>query len=454
MGAVYFAGTIYWIPDVLVTFGGVSRVIAIPVAGLLIAYLALFPGLASWITGRALAWHGPMALWAAPFAWVAAEWLRGWLLTGFPWVLLGSSQAPWLPIAQTASLAGVWGLSALIVACNVALATLARNPRAAWPRAAFLAAMVIGLAAWGARRLASDPAPAGPTLRVAIVQGNVAQDQKWSPEFASDIFSRYLRLSRDAAARGATLIVWPESAVPFFFEQDPGGTTAIRALARETGAWFLFGSNHVEGDSPPRYYNAAFLVDPQGRTAGIYRKQHLVPFGEYVPLGRLLFFAAPLVEAVADFSAGTEAGPLLVDGHPVSTAICYEVVFGGLVRESVLGGSRLLTTLTNDAWYGRSSAPWQHFDQASMRAIELGRYLVRAANTGVSGVVDPHGRVRAELGLFETGILVDEVRLLDARTPYATIGDSFAWACAGLSLLALLARRRTGWPAPDRRSTG
>jgi apolipoprotein N-acyltransferase len=170
---------------------------------------------------------------------------------------------------------------------------------------------------------------------------------------------------------------------------------------------------------------------------------HLVPFGEYVPLRRALFFVAPLVEGVSDFSAGEDLTLLPVEGHPVSVAICYEVVFPHLVRDAVRRGSQLLVTLTNDAWYGTSSAPFQHFEQARLRAIEQGRYLVRAANTGISGVVDPYGRVVTRSALFEPRALVGQVRFLEGLTVYGTIGDSLAWACAAVSLWLLLSGRRS-----------
>jgi apolipoprotein N-acyltransferase len=447
LGAAYFATTLYWIPDVLVTYGGIARLLAIPVSALLVAYLALFPAAASWVVARSVGAHGARGLWIAPVAWVASEWLRGWLFTGFPWVLVGYSQASWLAIAQAASVAGVLGLSGLVLAVNVAVFVLLQRQRTGWRGAVAVLAGAAALAGWGAWRL-SRPLPPGEPLRVGVVQGNVPQDQKWSPEFAHAILSRYLRLSREAAAQGAELIVWPESATPFFYEEDPAGADAIRQLARETGAWLLFGSDQLERGPTPRYYNAAFAVSPDGRTTGVYRKQHLVPFGEYVPLKSFLFFVAPLVEAVSDFSPGTETVLLPVNGRPVTTAICYEVIFGDLMRDAVVSGSQLLTTITNDAWYGRSSAPWQHFEQASLRAIEQERYLVRAANTGISGVVDPRGRVIAQEGLFETGTLVADVRHLEGRTIYSRIGDSFAWACAVLTVLAIAtsSRRRGARP--------
>jgi apolipoprotein N-acyltransferase len=221
------------------------------------------------------------------------------------------------------------------------------------------------------------------------------------------------------------------------------GRSAVESAAQETGAYLLIGSDQVErGDARPKLYNAAFLVRPDGRTAGVYRKMHLVPFGEYVPFERLLFFAAPLVESVSAFSPGDEAAVLPIAGGLVSTAICYEVVYPALMREFVVNGSQLLTTITNDAWYGRSSAPQQHFVQAAMRAIEEGRYLARAANTGISGFVDPYGRVLQASELFEQTALVADVRLLPSRTPYSRFGDWFVHLCTAVTAAAALAARR------------
>ena len=188
------------------------------------------------------------------------------------------------------------------------------------------------------------------------------------------------------------------------------------------------------------------MLDPTGAVAAVYRKIQLVPFGEYVPLRALLFFVQPLVEAVSDFTPGERVTMLPVGEHMASTAICYEVVYPHLMRQAVLEGSELLTTITNDAWYGDSSAPYQHFELASMRAIEQGRYLARAANTGISGVIDPYGRAVAKTRVFEEDVVVAEVRFLQARTLYATIGDVVAQASVLGALLT------AGWLAAARRT--
>jgi apolipoprotein N-acyltransferase len=257
-------------------------------------------------------------------------------------------------------------------------------------------------------------------------------------------------MTRDAARQGAQLVIWPESATPFYFEEDPAAAERLRRVARETGIELLFGSDQMEHTSPPAYYNSAFLVRADGSTAAVYRKMHLVPFGEFVPLKNLLFFVGPLVEGAGDYSAGRAMVMLPTRAGPISTAICYEIVYPGLVRDAVRAGSQLLTTITNDAWYGYSSAPYQHFLQASMRSIEQGRYLARSANTGISGFVDPYGRVLQQSRIFERTVLTGEVRMLTAKTVYGTIGDLCAYLCAAVTAAALLAAARANGGIPWR----
>src|SRR5438093_5663204 len=229
-------------------------------------------------------------------------------------------------------------------------------------------------------------------------------------------------MTRQAIREGAQLVLWPESSTPFLFEENVSGAQKVRTLAQQAQVAVVFGSDQIERGRPDKFYNSAFLVRPDGTTGGVYRKMHLVPFGEYVPLQRLLFFAAPLTEQSGAFSPGLNPELLPVDGHRVSVAICYEVVYPELVRRFVTGGSELLTTITNDAWFGRTSAPIQHFQQASMRAIENGRYLVRSANTGISGIVDPYGRVLEQTSVFQPAVLVGGARFLQTATFYLRHG--------------------------------
>jgi apolipoprotein N-acyltransferase len=448
-GAVCFAGTLYWLVETMTTFGGLPVPVAIFAAALLVAYLSLFPAAFAVAIDRFhRAFGAAFAVVAAPAIWMTTELGRQYVWDGFPWALLGYSQIEVLPIAQIASVTGVYGLSGLLVLVSAALALVIvdRSGRR-WGVAAIAAALVAGCAWWGSARIASGSlTAAGDPMRVAVIQGNILQDDKWNPALRDIIIGRYVQMTRQAIEQGARFVVWPESSLPVYFDEDPIRSQVLRRLAREHGVTLLVGSDQVERTRPDapaddpanRFYNAAFLVRPDGTTGAVYRKMHLVPFGEYVPLQRILFFVGPIVDSVSNFTPGLDPVLLPLGDHKISTAICYEVIYGNLMRRFVTDGSELLTTITNDAWYGRSSAAYQHWDQAAMRSIENGRYLARAANTGVSGFVDPYGRALQKSSLFEQTVLVQEIRLLRERTIYSRIGDLVAWLALAFTAAALL----------------
>jgi apolipoprotein N-acyltransferase len=432
----------------MVVYGSLQGWVAVLVNAALIAYQSAYPAtfalLVRWIVAR----HGALATLAAPLAWVTMELGRTYLFSGFPWLLLGYSQATVLPIAQLASLFGVYGVSMLVALVGAALAYLVvERSQARWIPVAAAGVLVAAVAVWGGRRLAdSEWTRQGEPIRVGLVQGNVDQSVKWDASRAASILDDHLRLTRQAIGSGAELVVWPESSMPFMFDEDRGGDE-VRALARGSRVPMLVGSDQAEWRVEngrrvlDKLFNAAYLIGADGATAGVYRKIHLVPFGEYVPMKRALFFAAPLVEAVSDFSSGERIELLPVGAHRVSAAICYEIVYPNLARDAVLAGSDLLTTITNDAWFGATSAPYQHFVQASMRAIEEGRYLVRAANTGISGIVDPYGRVLEQTAIYRQTVVVGSVRFVRASTFYARHGDALAYAAAVVTLVLLVSSR-------------
>lgn len=436
-GFIHFAGTVYWTGATVQTFGGLPLPVAVFVTGLLVLYMATFVALASAASALVIRQFGLVGLALSPAAWVAAEYTRGFLFGGFPWIPLGNTMVTLLPIVQLASLVGVYGLSALVAAINVGFAATALGSgRTRVMALASTILLITAVSVWGGQRMAGNRLTQGEPVRVGLIQGNIAQVDKWNPARADMIVDRYLQLTRQAAANGADFLVWPESSTPFNFHED-AAAEQIRALVRELGRPLLLGSDEIERGTPTRYYNAAFMLDTAGSTAAVYRKMHLVPFGEYVPFQRLLFFVGPLVEAVSAFTPGDRVTMLPVREHMVSTAICYEVTYPSQAREAVRQGSELLTTITNDAWYANSSAAYQHFEMAAMRAVEQGRYLVRAANTGVSGIVDPYGRVLIRTNLFETVAVVGEARFVQERTLYARIGDLVALVATVLTVLAL-----------------
>lgn len=439
-GFVHFSLTVSWVVEVMSLHGGLATPVAWAVMLLLAAYLALYPALFAVLVARAIRRYGATGVWFAPLLWPATEWLRGWVGGGFPWALLGTSQAGVTPVIQLASVTGVFGVSALLALTATAAAALAVSRESRHRTAAVAAvAVVLVVAALGTWRVVGGTLTTqGPVLKVGMLQGNVAQDQKWDPALRDEITSRYLRLSEQVISVGARLVVWPEASTPFFFEAEPQKAVRVRALAQSARTPMIVGTDEFEQDrAGSRIYNSAMAVGEDGRTRGGYRKMQLVPFGEYVPLKSLLFFVGPLVEKVSDFAPGTEPVVLDTGVARAGVSICYEVVYPWISRAFAAGGADVLTTITNDAWFGTSSAPYQHFAQASVRAVEQGRYLVRAANTGISGVIDPYGRTVISTPLFEEAAVTGDVRLIERRTIYSYLGDLVAWL--GLVLAAWLA---------------
>lgn len=445
---------VWWVINTITHYGGISWAVAVPVLLLMTWAMGLFWGIFCWARGRILRrWPGIPDVLVAPVVWVALEYGRANLPDiDFPWALLGSSQYLNLHLLQSADLFGVWTLSFIIVAANSAVTGLlpveASKGRAAGFAARLLPAAAVALvilAAWGygANRLKKDP-EAG-EIRVAVIQGNVEQDVKWDPAFKRVTFDLYADLSREAAATAPDLIVWPETAAPFFFQAEPRFQREISGLARETGAALLFGSPGREGEGRTfSLKNRAYLVSSDGELQGWYDKVHLVPFGEYVPWKKALFFVDKLVEAVGEFSPGE--GPRLLEAgnRKFGTLICYEIIFPDLARRNVRQGADFLVNITNDAWFGRSAASRQHFSSLVLRAVENRRPVVRAANTGISGFVDSRGRILTASELFVRGHYAANVALSKERTLYSRAGDVLPALCAAVAAVLLLAgfRRR------------
>ncbi len=451
-GAVSSIGLLYWTALVVIQYGGLALPAGILVMVALCLAFSLFHALFGWAGARLASAFGPAGLLGAPVVWVGLEYARTHTFFSFPWVLLGYSQHALLPFAQVASITAVYGVSFLVCAASALLAYAAVEAGPSRRRVALAGIVVLVAAAWGWGRWEMErPVPQTGRVRVGLVQGGVRQEDKWVPEYASANVGRHLELTERAADAGARLVVWPESAVPFLFDEEPALASLLREQARRRGIYLFFGNDDREvlpGES--RIYVGAKLLDPSGELVARYHKIHLVPFGEYVPLQPLFTlggrFAAKLVQEVSDFSPGEEASTGVVDGHRIGGFICYEAIFPSLVRRFAAGGAELLVNVTNDAWYGTTSAPHQHLAMAAFRAIENRRYLVRAANTGITAVVDPRGRVIAPTRLFDTTVLVREVPFVAETTFYTRHGNLFAQACSALALALVAAtlRRRVG----------
>ncbi len=436
-GLVFWLVTVSWLAQTMVRYGGLpwslAYVLLFGLAGYLALYLAAFCTLLSWRPRRS----GVLYVLEAASLWVALEFLRAYLLSGFPWNLLAYSQHENFPLIQVAAVTGVYGVSFVVVAVNAALARAiqVRGPRIQAAAPLGTAALCWGLAVGAGWLQALTPNPKDP-IRVALVQGNIEQGVKWDPTWQQKTLDIYRHLTLEAARTRPGLIVWPETAVPFFLREDPR-RSEIEGLARKAGTYLLVGAPDRERRSPR---NAALLLGPDGQILGRYDKQHLVPFGEYVPLRRLLFFANVLAGGtIGAFTPGSEATVFSAPFGRFGVVICYEAIFPGEVRTFFLQGADFLVNITNDAWFGRSAAPAQHLAMAAFRAVENRAYLIRAANTGISAIVAPDGRIVQATGLFTPAVVAGGIARRTGSTPYTRYGDLFAWGTVLIALAAVLA---------------
>lgn len=455
----YFVTGIYWVANALLSvasaFGWLLPFAIVGAVGGLSALLAAFPALAVGLA-RILWPAGPARILVLAVCWTLFEWLRGWVLTGFPWNPLGSIWAFSDAMIQFAAVAGIWGLS-LITVMVAALPVLlvdwsghsdevARRRRPAafgW----IVAGLALLLAIWigGAIRLsgAEDSLVAG--IRLRLVQANVDPGEKGASDRGADVLRRHLSLTRETPGYDKiTDVIWSETAEPYPLERFPDVRMAVAAVAPENGL-LITGVLRTDAASGPvnEVWNSMAVVDRTGRMISTYDKFHLVPFGEYVPLHGVLPFISKFTPGIMDLSAGPGPRTLHLPGlPPVGPLICYEAIFPGQVVER---GDRpqWLLNITNDGWYGVSAGPRQHFVSARLRAVEEGLPVVRAANTGISGSIDPYGRVLAQTVLGETAVLdVDLPRPLQGLTPYARWGDAaMAVLLAVVALAAFGARR-------------
>jgi apolipoprotein N-acyltransferase len=441
-GLFFYGVLLYWIPDVPRHYASMPLGLCLLIDLALVAFLSLYWGLFGAVFVRVRRAFPTGAFFLAPFFWVGGEYLATRLCTGFPWGILGTSQFENLPFIQVASLAGVYGLSFILVFLQSTFVLAVSQKK----RSPFFAALGLLLLAhaWGAyelRRANFD----GPTkIQAAVIQGNVSSDVYWDftpPEVVRRLFKRHMDLTRRAVDAGSGLVIWPEFTVPLCFSCDDqlyrSMALDLENYVRRSGVTLLLGTNETTG--PPgdrRYYNTAMALHPDlGRS--LYFKMHLVPFGEYTPYKKVFFFIERLTHAIGEITPGT--APVLHDyrGFLFASPICYEIVFPGLVRTFVRRGASFLVTITNDGWYGRSSAPYQHWAQAVLRAVENRRYLLRAATTGISGAVDPFGRVMARSNLMTEAMLTEKIAPSQRLSLYTKAGDVLP--VAGLTLGALSA---------------
>lgn len=445
-GLVFYLMSISWVVHTMTTYGGLPLPLAFLVLIALSLYLALYVGIFAYGVTR-LSGRGALAyLVGVPAFWVGLEYARTFLLTGFPWNLLGYSQYQNLWLIQIASVTGIYGISFLLVLTNAGVAQGCLLFRQGWRPALLpvggVGVFLLGIVLFGIGRMVSAETERT-AIRVGIIQGNIAQELKWDPGFQQRTIDVYRRLTQEVG-KEADLIVWPETAVPFFLREGGALSQRVLDLADEVGSFLLVGSPDRTPDPSPRLYNSAFMISPQGRIVQKYDKIHLVPFGEYVPLKSLLFFVEKMATGIGDFNAGQHFTVFETPRGRFGVLICYEAVFPDQVRRHVLAGADFLVNITNDAWFGDSAAPYQHLSMAILRAVENGVYLVRAANTGISALVEPTGRVLERSDLFVEAVLSGTFTPGSARTFYTRYGDVFAWVCGLISVLLLATRGRRG----------
>ncbi|OGQ86077.1 MAG: apolipoprotein N-acyltransferase [Deltaproteobacteria bacterium RIFOXYD12_FULL_56_24] len=445
-GLAYYLPLLYWIVIVLATYGQVP----LPIAVLALFFLALY--MSCYLAGFAFlcaktSRHLSLLVFA-PACWVALDLLRGLLFTGFPWLDLAYTQYNLPQLIQIADLTGHHGLTFLMVLANgliFILSTSLVHRKPASSPVIIIAATLLLLAASGysIRRMQTLPTTLDQAekMEVAAVQGNIPQDQKWQPAFQRGTIDTYLRLSNELYLnKKPQLIIWPETALPFYPYEHPLFLRLHSELILPRQTYLLTGVPHREkasGAEPLTYTNSAFLLSPNGQVTGRYDKQHLVPFGEYIPFRHILGFASPLVETLGEFTPGQITPPLSCENSRVGVLICFESIFPEISRRQAEDGANLLVTITNDAWFGRSSAPWQHLAMGVFRAVETRKTLVRAANTGISAFIDPMGCIQGASPLFAEYARSQPVALLDGLTCYVRWGYLFPWGCLILTLAGI-----------------
>ena len=435
-GLGYFLVGVSWVYVSLHEFGSMPAPLAALATFLFCAYLAIFPAMAGWLTVAGAGERPAIRLIAAPATFVVCEWLRGTLFTGFPWLTVGTSQAPSGPLSGFAAVFGAYGVS-LAAASFAALLALALIRRSTRSRLAPIAAGVILVGVGAVAKQIHWTFPEGPPVSVALLQGNVAQEMKWREEVRAKTLEDYRRMVFEARAR---IVVLPETALPAFLDElPPEYVESLREHARTEGKEILLGTVERSFTGGTRdYYNSVVRITGEVQS---YRKRHLVPFGEFIPPG-FKWVLAILRIPMSDFAAGSrgQAG-ISAGGVRFGVAICYEDIFGEEVIDA-LPEAQAVLNVSNDAWFGESFAAEQHLQSSQIRAIETGRWVVRATNTGVTAAIDPAGRVVARLGAFTTGTIVADIVPRGGLTPYARWGNLPALAVAlGLAGFAIHRRR-------------
>jgi len=452
-GFVHQLTLVYWLVTAMHIYGNLPMITTAPLLILLCMYLSVFTGVFCVLVKRVCQkpWH---LIWV-PFFWVALEYSRSLTQFAFPWELLGYSQYLKLPLIQIADITGVYGISWLIVLFNVAIVCfLLYTTRQSWNHNdvsnrlvyvflgcvifCFVVFLTYGLVKmYGIDQIIQTSQN---KMNVGVVQGNINQAVKWDEKFRTQTIQKHTIASQSETHHNADLIVWPETAVPIYIQQKTVLSEKLTSFIDNQSAAFLIGGlryEHLE-IGQWKFYNSAFLLEPNKTNWQTYDKSHLVPYGEYIPFQTVFPFLKKIVQGVGDFSEGTSIKPLTWKQWSIGPQICYEILFPNISRLLVQGGADILVNITNDAWYGHSCAPYQHFSMTVFRAIENKRALARSANTGVSGFVNPYGKIIAKSEIFTEANLNADLPILDGLTVYCQFGDIFAIFCCFIVAVSII----------------
>ncbi len=446
-GVIWYLGSCYWVFYVMHVYGGIGVATSCVLLLMYALYLALYHGLFGFLLALIAARRNGFSLRAlvfTPFLWVAIELARTYI-TGFPWDLLGTTQIDNIPLSRVATVTGVYGLSFEIVLVNTAVAAAFLVPHAR-RKVLLTAALAAAIALHAGKLIKPEALPTsdGATL----VQANIPilDSGAWTLDYLTQTLDSLAALSvlpQHNKAGTPGLIIWPESPAPFFVT-DLHVRSTLANVARSTNSYIIAGSIGIEHTGEPNrqpdVYNSAAVIEPNGAWTARYDKIHLVPFGEYVPFEKLFSFAGGLTQQVGTFARGQSRLPLQVGDTKIGTFICYESIFPDEVRQFAKNGAELFVNISNDGWYGEGGAPWQHLNQARMRAVENNRWLLRDTNTGITAVIDPLGRVVAEAPRNQRTQLQAAYSLEETTTFYTRHGDWFPLVCAIITLLGLLLR--------------
>jgi apolipoprotein N-acyltransferase len=439
-GLIGHVGIIYWITFVVVNYGYLPIYLGITLMLLLATYLSIYIAI---FAGCVIFFQKKIALYIiAPVLWVCLEYCKSCFFTGFPWENLGYSQYLHINLIQVADIVGVYGLSFVIVLANATLVeVIEKRSKQAFITLSVVALIIVIIFVYGINRTkqVDNYLANASATEVTLVQGNIDQSIKWEDSYQKETVSIYERLSMQNAPEKTGLIIWPETAVPFNYQDESDLRKRVRDTAIKTNSWFIFGStSYVQQKHERDYYNSAYLLAPDGEIKGKYDKVHLVPYGEYVPLRDVFPFIRKLTAGMGDFSVGTGYYPLSLDDRKVGILICYEAILPLAARMYKNAGAGLLINITNDAWFGATSAPYQHLSMAVFRAVETKMFLVRAANTGISGIVNPKGEIVSQSRIFESSVVKGNAKFAYIKTIYASFGDILVLICFGFVLVSIL----------------